>query len=401
MNALTLLFARMLAPLLVVLLGIPWIRTLGERVVTRMLGRIGVFRYLAGRNGLAFSRRLLAEIRRKRERRELSDTYLRGWVAALLVQSWRGGRRRRAATNRDGTEPPAFAILSPGAACNLRCRHCYAATDHIPDARLRFDELDRVLSACDRVGTGLATISGGEPLLWRDGDRGVLDLAAAHPELLLIVYTNATQLSTEVADRMRQLGNVLPLVSIEGLAAQTDAVRGAGVHAQVVAAMGRLRAAGVLFGVSVTATADNADVLASGELLREVVDGAGASFAWVLDLANLGRASAAANALSPAARDAVQDALERQVAEHDRLVVSFLHTERSSTGCFGADRFDGLFYLDWAGQVRRCVYLPEPSIDATAWLASAEGCDALLAEAARLPACPLAPRDPDPKEAVA
>lgn len=393
MAALVLNLARVVAAVLVALLRIGG--SVGVGFVARLLSRVAVFEFLEGDGARAFAARLLSELHRKRQRGELDPTYLRGWVTALLVQGWHAPRRRRRAAHRDGIEPPAFAIVSPAAACNLRCRHCYAATRAVPETRLSFAQLHRVLAACDRAGTGLITISGGEPLLWRDDSRDMLDLVAAHRELLFVVYTNATRLDTETAERMRRLGNVIPLLSVEGDAAQTDAVRGEGVYAQVLEGMSALRSAGVLFGVSVTATRDNEAALASGALLRELADERGASFAWVLDLASLGRASEAANALDDAAREALQNALERQTEAHGRLLVSFLHTERSRTGCFGADRFDGLFYLDWAAQVRRCVYVPEPSIDAASMLESDDGCDALLAAAGRLPPCPLAPAAKD------
>jgi hypothetical protein len=68
------------------------------------------------------------------------------------------------------------------------------------------------------------------------------------------------------------LGNILPLLSLEGLAEETGAVRGPGVYANVLRAMGHLREAGVLFGVSVTATPRNAHTLASEEFFATLVD---------------------------------------------------------------------------------------------------------------------------------
>jgi MoaA/NifB/PqqE/SkfB family radical SAM enzyme len=286
---------------------------------------------------------------------------------------------------REGHEPAAFAIVSPGAACNLRCSHCYAASGVLPAHRLSLDQVDRLVAALEATGTSLTILSGGEPLVWRDGGKGLFDLVARHPHMLFIVYSNGTLLDASVAGRIREAGNVLPLLSVEGLAVETDRVRGPGVYGKVLHAMANLRAAGVLFGVSVTATPDNAHVLRSDAFLRAMVDESGASFVWVLDLAPLGRAEEAAT-LDCAQRDAIQAHLNEETGK-GRLVVSFLHTPLSPTGCFGARRFDGFFYLDWEADVRRCVY--RPRVHAQAHLDRQDEVEALLAACAQLPACPL------------
>jgi MoaA/NifB/PqqE/SkfB family radical SAM enzyme len=364
-----------------------WLRPLSRALVARLFARLSFLPFLAGADIPGFSRRLLREIERKRRRGEVSDPYLRGWVTALLAQALGGPGRRKASRLRAGSEPPAFAIVSPGAACNLRCSHCYAATGHIPPQTLSFEEADRLAAGFDAAGTGLFLLSGGEPLLWRSQGLTLIDLAARHPDLLFIVYSNGTLLTQPTAARFAALGNILPLLSLEGLREETAAVRGPGTYSGVLKAMGHLREAGVLFGVSVTATPANAATLASEEFYATLVDREGASFVWVLDLAPLGRAEAAA-VLGPGERDHLQLALNRQV-DRGRLVVSFLHTRLAPTGCFGADRFDGFVYVDWEGAVRRCVYQPEIRLEGRAPMGSPAEVASMIAGSGALPACPL------------
>ena len=61
------------------------------------------------------------------------------------------------------------------------------------------------------------------------------------------------------------------MLSVEGMRERTDARRGKGVFDEVTAAAQRLRREGVLFGLSLTATRENAEVL-SDPVLETFVD---------------------------------------------------------------------------------------------------------------------------------
>jgi len=74
------------------------------------------------------------------------------------------------------------------------------------------------------------------------------------------------------------LGNVAPGISVEGYREATDARRGTGVYEKVLAAVERLRAAGVLFGISVTYTRNNIPEVTSDAFVQHWVD-RGAIFA--------------------------------------------------------------------------------------------------------------------------
>jgi len=123
-----------------------------------------------------------------------------------------------------------------------------------------------------------------------EGRKGVLELAEAHPDCFFIMYTNGTLVDDAVARRMGELGNLSPALSIEGLKARTDARRGEGVFDRIVAAAERLAREGVLFGMSLTATRQNADEILSDEVLDLFVDRLGALYAFVFHYMPIGRA---------------------------------------------------------------------------------------------------------------
>ena len=259
-------------------------------LVAGVFRRLSFVPYLAGVDVRGFSRRLLSEVRRKSALGQVDRMYLRRWVAVLFYQAWHGPARRRRSRHEFGAEPPAFAILSPSAACNLRCAHCYAATGEIPQRTVSHENVGRLVDGLERAGTNLVILSGGEPLIWRDRGRGLVELAASRPTMLFIVYTNGTLLDGAVAKQLAALGNVLPLISVEGDAPETDMLRGAGVFAKVRQAAAHLDEVGMLFGLSITAAPYNEETLRDPAFYEDVVDEMGASFIWTLDLADLGRA---------------------------------------------------------------------------------------------------------------
>lgn len=379
---------RFLAGFMVLGLWLAPTSGIARRLGERLFARLSFTPYLAGRTPAAirgFVERLLGELARKQRRREVSFQYLVGWVSALLAQAFWGPRRRARARESSGVEPSAFVILSPSAACNLRCTHCYAASERVDASTLSFPEVDALVQGFERQGTNLIIVSGGEPLLWRNGEDDLFTLASRHASMLFVVYTNGTRIDAALAQRFRRAGNVLPLVSLEGFQKDTDSIRGAGTFAKVELAMAELRRAGVLFGLSVTASLQNAHSLTSPAFEWHFVDHAGASFLWVLELSELGPAEEQW-LLDDKKREELQRVLDQE-AETGRLVVSFLHTASSHTGCFGAHRFDGFVYVDWHGVVHRCVYQPEPLLRLRRSAESGIDVASVLAGAGHLPAC--------------
>jgi len=104
--------------------------------------------------------------------------------------------------------------------CNLACRHCGVANlrrvDH-PFGRLRSD-----LRSLYAQGVRILLLYGGEPFLWRDGERTLRDVVAEARAVgfpIVQVVTNGTRgLDLPEAD--------LLLVSLDGTREHHDAIRG-------------------------------------------------------------------------------------------------------------------------------------------------------------------------------
>jgi MoaA/NifB/PqqE/SkfB family radical SAM enzyme len=122
---------------------------------------------------------------------------------------------------RRGQYFPPFLYVSIINSCNLRCQGCWvdvAAKQQTigPDA---FHKLVREAKAMGNVFFGIV---GGEPFMHSH----LLDMLAEHPDCYFQVFTNGQFITDERASRLRQMGNVTPLISVEGNEVVSDERRG-------------------------------------------------------------------------------------------------------------------------------------------------------------------------------
>src|SRR5437016_12422953 len=137
-----------------------------------------------------------------------------GWKGMLSVEKY----KRRL---KKGEVLPPFLYVSSINSCNLRCQGCWvdvAAKQEIiqPDA---FHKLVREAQAMGNVFFGIV---GGEPFMHPH----LLDMLAAHPDCYFQIFTNGHFITEERAARMRRLGNITPLISVEGTEIISDQRRG-------------------------------------------------------------------------------------------------------------------------------------------------------------------------------
>ncbi len=258
-----------------------------------------------------------------------------------------------------GGECPIFLVVSPTGKCNLKCKGCYASSGPGDHAGLDFDTFDRILREKRELwDSHFSVISGGEPFLWRDGGRDLLDIVEKHPMDLFMVYTNATLITDDMARRMEKLGNITPAISIEGFEAQTDARRGKGIFKKTLAAFEILRRRGVFFGISVTPTSKNWKTIMSDEFMDFCFGDQGAVYCWSFQYMPIGRKPALELIVSP--KDRVEMLGRTQHLVHDKKIffVDFWNSGVPTYGCISAGRPGGYFYIDWNGDVMPCVFVP-------------------------------------------
>ena len=256
-------------------------------------------------------------------------------------------------------EHPLLLVVSPTGRCNIRCEGCYAASDTAGSAGLSFDIFDRIVVDKRKLWDSYLTIvSGGEPFLWRDGGRGLLDLVEKHPTEFFMVYTNGTLITDDLAKRMGELGNISPALSLEGFEKETDERRGAGVFKKILEAFGSLRRNGVPFGISVTPTRKNWDVVTSDRFIDFCFGEQGAVYGWCFQYMPIGSKPDLDLMLTPESRLEMLKRTHHIVRDKKVLFADFWNSGIVSYGCISAGRAGGQFYIDWNGDVMPCVFVP-------------------------------------------
>lgn len=304
-------------------------------------------------------RALLYRIARAISEGTLSSASIRGLLNVFLGNVFFGGfYKRRDFIESHGFKPPMFLTISPCKACNLRCIGCYASSGAHPE-KLPYEVLNRIISnAKDLWGANFFVISGGEPLIYRSDGKSLLDLAQEHSNCFFLMYTNGTLIDEGMANRLAKLGNITPAISVEGLEKETDARRGKGVHERVLQAMANLRRAGVPFGISVTATCHNAELVTSDEFYDYYFEREGAIYGWVFHYMPIGRGYTLNLLPTPKQRIEMLKREWEVVRERKLFLADFWNSGTSSDGCICAARGGGYFYIDWNGDVMPCVFVP-------------------------------------------
>jgi MoaA/NifB/PqqE/SkfB family radical SAM enzyme len=116
---------------------------------------------------------------------------------------------------------PPFLYVSIINSCNLRCQGCWvdvAAKQEI----IQPDSFHRLVREAKEMGNVFFGIVGGEPFMHPH----MLDMLAEHPDCYFQVFTNGQFITDERARHMRRLGNVTPLISVEGNEIVSDQRRG-------------------------------------------------------------------------------------------------------------------------------------------------------------------------------
>jgi MoaA/NifB/PqqE/SkfB family radical SAM enzyme len=267
--------------------------------------------------------------------------------------------RRKKALQEDRRANPGFLTISPTKACNLCCKGCYAASSASETVQLDYHIFSRIIEEKTRLwNSHFCVVSGGEPFIYQDGGKGLLDIAAEHADNYFLVYTNGTLIDKHLAAALAQVGNITPAISVEGMKEETDQRRGRGVYRKIMAAMEHLREFGIPFGISVTATRHNADLVVSERFVDFYLEQQGASYAWIFQYLPIGRKFDVDLMVTPQQRLNMYQREQYLIRDKGYFIADFWNSGAVSNGCISAGRDGGYLYIDWKGDVMPCVFFP-------------------------------------------
>ena len=273
-----------------------------------------------------------------------------------FAKASRAASQKRRAAEKTGEHIPPFLIASITSACNLHCAGCYsrsnnACCDQKPIDQLTAAEWDRIFCEAEELGISFILLAGGEPLMRYD----VLQKAAGHGNILFPIFTNGTFLHEKYLSFLDANRNLLPIISIEGDEAVTDARRGDGVYQQVTNAMQSIRDRGMIFGASVTVTTENIDEVYSDAFLDSLSALGCKAVIYVeyVPVTEESRHLAPTETEQKRMRKAVRR-LRR--VRRNMVFIAFPGDEKSSGGCVAAGR--GFFHINSHGGAEPCPFSP-------------------------------------------
>lgn len=267
----------------------------------------------------------------------------------LFHNAWFLGNKRRDQFEKDhGFRPPFVMILSPTWQCNLKCRGCYTL-GYQRHPGLPYDLVKRILKECMDIGLHFVTVLGGEPLMYPH----LFQMIEEHPQIFFQVYTNGTLMTREKAERIRDLGNAMVVVSCEGYEEETDRWRGPGVFKKIMEAMDHLREARVLFGASATVTRDNVYTVSSEEWIDMLLKKGIVAQMYFLYLPVNGQGDIQLM-VTPEQRNHLRKQVMYFRRTKPMFILDFWNDGPHVQGCIAGGR--RYFHINANGDVEPCVY---------------------------------------------
>lgn len=279
----------------------------------------------------------------------------RAFLADTLPRVQKSAARRRALAG-EGLQVPPFLIASIASQCNLHCAGCYARAggaccSNRETADLTAAEWEDIFAQAAGLGSSFALLAGGEPLLRRD----VVEAAARRREMIFPIFTNGTMIDDTYLALFDEHRNLIPVFSVEGDAAATDARRGGGVHAAVEAVMAQMAAKSILFGASVTVTRENLDTVLDEAFVAELRQ-KGCGILFYVEYVPV-EAGTEALALTESEVAWLQQASSGLKARFgDMVILSFPGDEEAMGGCLASGR--GFFHINPKGGAEPCPFSP-------------------------------------------
>ncbi|MDA7920743.1 radical SAM protein [Verrucomicrobiales bacterium] len=176
---------------------------------------------------------------------------------------------------KEGIHFPPFIYISVLNSCNLRCQGCWVDVDK-PQVKIDLDDLNNIVNDAKAHGNSFFGILGGEPLLHPE----LFDFFAEHPDCFFQLFTNGQMITDKKAKQLRQLGNVTPLISIEGTEMVANERRGGkDVLNRTLRGLDNCLNNKLLTGVATSLCQTNIDDLLTEEWLRKLID-RGVHYAW-------------------------------------------------------------------------------------------------------------------------
>jgi MoaA/NifB/PqqE/SkfB family radical SAM enzyme len=283
--------------------------------------------------------------------RRCNSKYLTSSLLTFVVRfHWYGALRREEVRKKEGVTVPITYLISPTMRCNLKCTGCYAS-EYDRKEDLPSEVVDRVVTEAKDMGMYNVFVLGGEPFIRKD----MLDLFKKHSDVFFQVFTNGTLFTDELAKKLSKLGNVVPLISIEGFERETDRRRGPGTFKKIMEGMDTLRKHKVPFGYSAMVSRLNVNKVISDEFNDMLID-KGCILGWHFLYVPVGRNPDPRLMPTPEQRLKMRElGAERIRTYKPILTIDFWNDAPFTNGCIAGGQ--NYFHINSHGDMEPCIFI--------------------------------------------
>jgi len=260
--------------------------------------------------------------------------------------------KRRANFAKQKLHVPPFMILSITNVCNLKCTGCYAkAHKRRENTELNHEQLDKLIGEADELGISVLMLAGGEPLMRPK----IFEITKKHPKIIYPIFTNGLHITDKlIKDVFLKQRQLIPIISIEGLPDQTNARRGDGVHENFQKLLPNLKKQGIFFGVSLTVTKTNFDVVADRQFIAKLTEQGCKLFFFIEYIPFDQNTQNLVPTLDQ--KKKLLDILKDYRKEFPGLFIAFPGDEEQFGGCLASGR--GFVHVSPGGDIEPCPFSP-------------------------------------------
>lgn len=276
------------------------------------------------------------------------------FIKAMFNQKTAAGLRKRQA--KSGLEVPPLLIISITRRCNLNCAGCYSKLLHLDEgAELEVNRFREILAEATELGISIILLAGGEPLVRRE----ILEVAAMFPRIIFPIFSNGLLLNADYAAFFAQNSHLIPVISLEGGKAETDFRRGEGVYHHFSSVIQELNREEVFWGVSLTLTAQNIDMVLDKDYAKQMID-KGCRLFFFVEYVPVAEGSEDL-LLSEDQKASVQQRVDSLMHDLPGVFIAFPGDEDQYDGCLAAGR--GFMHINPQGRVEPCPFAPFSDTD--------------------------------------
>ncbi|MCI0737472.1 MAG: radical SAM protein [Gemmataceae bacterium] len=223
---------------------------------------------------------------------------------------------------------PPFLYVSVINSCNLRCQGCWVDVSAKMEA-MPPETFHPFLREAKAMGNVFFGIVGGEPFM----HPRLFELLEPHPDCYFQVFTNGHFITEEKAKKLRRLGNVTPLISVEGNEIVSDQRRGrANVFSKTMAGIKNCLKHKVFTGVCTSVCQTNFDDIIQEKWLDRLID-MGVMYAWFHIYRPMGPDACTDLCLSPEQQLAVRKFVVEMRTKKPIVIIDAYHDGEGQALC--------------------------------------------------------------------